>query len=87
MLQEILSTNEREDVQRLSGMPTQIDLTDDTISQEGLFLKTKTVVDTQAADSTGYPILMSEETKAPEDEDTHHLARQSLSTWAECHPA
>ena len=48
---------------------------------------TKTVVDTQAADSTGYPILMSEETRAPEDEDTHHLARQSLSTWAECPPA
>ena len=37
MLREILSTNEREDVQRLSGMPTQIDLTDDTISQEGYF--------------------------------------------------
>lgn len=40
----------------------------------------KTVVDTQAADLTGCPILTSEETRAPEDEDTHHLARQSLST-------
>lgn len=48
---------------------------------------TKTVVDTQAADSTGYPILMPEETRALKDEDTHHLARQSLSTWAECPPA
>lgn len=35
MSREILSTSERADFQRLSGMPTQIDLTDDTISYEG----------------------------------------------------
>lgn len=87
MLQESLSTNEREEVQRLSGMLTQIDLADDTISYEGYFLTTNTAVDTPAADFTGCPIRMSEATRAPEDEDTHHLARQSLSTSAECPPA